>query len=398
LRKDILITVYNMEIGGIERSLINMLESFDYSKFNIDLMIFHHTGEFMNLIPKQVNVLPESKNYSIIRKSFKQCLIEGHYLAVVTRALSKIQANILATLRRLEEGAGYIEMQLSTGYLSYFMPKIEKDYDIAISYAWPHNITAKNVNAPTKIAWIHTDYSKLEVDVKIDLDVWEKYNFIASISEACTQAFLTKYPSLKEKIILVENINSPDFIKKMAIKDKPNEFDVNYFNIVSVGRLSYVKGFDNAVNALKILHDKGFTNIKWYVVGYGGFEIELRKLIKQLNMEEHFILLGKRMNPYAYIKACNLYVQPSRYEGKAVTVTEAKILGKPILITKYPTASCQVIEGKEGMICDQGVNGLVNGIQELYTNEELRQYLIKNNNNHNHDNSYLLNNLYEVIN
>ncbi|OOE15003.1 glycosyl transferase [Fictibacillus arsenicus] len=386
-----------MEIGGIERSLINMLESFDYSKFNVDLMIFHHTGEFMKLIPNQVNVLPENKKYTIIRKSFKQCLKERCYIPIAIRTLCKLQASILAKFRGLEEGSGYIEMQLSSKYLSNFMPKMDKNYDLAISYAWPHDITEKNVNARRKIAWIHTDYSKLEVDIKIDLEVWEKYDFIASISEACTEAFLTKYPSLKEKIILVENINSPEFIKKMAIQDKQDVFKDNYFNIVSVGRLSYVKGFDNAVNALKILHDKGFTNIKWYVVGYGGFELELRKLIKQFGMENSFILLGKKINPYVFIKACDLYVQPSRYEGKAVTVTEAKILGKPILITNYPTAGSQVIEGKEGIICDQSVEGLVNGIQELYRNEELRQHLIKNNDNHNHDNSNLLNNLYEVI-
>ena len=78
-----------------------------------------------------------------------------------------------------------------------------------------------------------------------------------------------------------------------------------------------------------MLHDKGLTNIKWYVVGYGGYEGRIKGIIAQNKLEDSFILLGKKTNPYTYIKACDLYVQPSRYEGKAVTVTEAKILGKP---------------------------------------------------------------------
>ncbi|WP_144266702.1 glycosyltransferase, partial [Clostridioides difficile] len=114
------------------------------------------------------------------------------------------------------------------------------------------------------------------------------------------------------------------------------------FKLVSVARLSHAKGIDNAVKALKLLHDRGLTNIKWYVVGYGGDEEMIRNIIKENNLEDSFILLGKKINPYPYIEACDLYVQPSRYEGKAVTVTEAQILNKPVLITNYPTAKSQV--------------------------------------------------------
>lgn len=185
-----------------------------------------------------------------------------------------------------------------------------------------------------KNSLIHTDYSELEIDNNIDLAVWKKFDAIASISDACTEAFLSTYPSLHDKIKLIENITSPGFIRKMAESDIP--LDERYpesFTLVSVGRLSYVKGFDMAVKALRLLHDKGLTHIRWLVVGYGGYEDELKQLIANNHLEESFVLLGKKVNPYPYIKACDLYVQPSRYEGKAVTVTEAKILGKPILIT-----------------------------------------------------------------
>ena len=124
------------------------------------------------------------------------------------------------------------------------------------------------------------------------------------------------------------------------------------FKLVSVARLSYAKGIDNAVRALKILVDRGYDNIKWYIVGYGGDEQIIKDLIKENNLEDKFILLGKQINPYPYIKSADLYIQPSRSEGKAVTVCEAQILSKPVLITNYTTAQSQIKNGFDGCITE----------------------------------------------
>ncbi|MGO4274706.1 glycosyltransferase, partial [Paenibacillus sp. TAF58] len=251
-KNKILITVYDMEIGGIERSLINMLESFDYDKYEVDLFICHHSGDFLSLIPDKVTLLPQIPAYTVFRKSMRRCLKEGHFSALIIRLLSKAIAGMKARYRNLKEGPGYIQMQLDLKYTSYVLPKLKKNYDLAISYAWPHDIVANKVEAAKKIAWIHTDYSELEIDNKIDLAVWSKFDVIASISDACTEAFIKTYPSLEDKIKQIENITSPIFIKKMA--DDPSQFNESVpgaFHIVSVGRLSYVKGFDMAVKALR---------------------------------------------------------------------------------------------------------------------------------------------------
>ncbi|NHM29264.1 glycosyltransferase [Neobacillus terrae] len=398
MKKDILISVYNMEIGGIERSLINMLESFDYQKYNVDLLIFHHVGEFMSLIPKSVNILPQVERYSGFRKPVKQCLKEKQYSLAFIRVVSKYIAKLKSKSRNMEEGAGYIQMQLTQKYSSFLVPMLDKEYDVAISYAWPHDIIANKVKAKKKVAWIHTDYSKLEIDNELDLIVWKQFDDIAAVSDACRDAFLSTYPALMEKVVVVENITSPNFIKKMAEEEVPlNQVRSNTFNLVSVGRLSYVKGFDLAIEALKLLHDKGLTNIKWYIIGYGGYEKEMKDLITKHDLKDSFILLGKKTNPYPYIKKCDLYVQPSRYEGKAVTVSEAKILGKPILITKYPTASSQIENGVEGLICDLSIPGLAKGIEEFYRNQEMKNILVKNISNKDYSNSYELDKLYKII-
>lgn len=399
MKKQILISVYDMEIGGIERSLINMLECFNYEAYEVDLLIFSHQGDFMSLIPGGVNVLPEISSYSVFRKSVVQCLREGHYMATLIRLVCKNLAFIKAGRRRFNEGAGYIQMQLASKYSSYYVPQLKKEYDLTISYAWPHDIAADKVKAKRKIAWIHTDYSKLEIDNKLDLAAWNKFDYIASISDACTDSFLTIYPSLRNKIKQIENITSPEFIKKMAdeipVIDVPAEEEK--FQIVSVGRLSYVKGFDMAVQALRKLHDKGLTNLKWKVIGYGGYETELKALIAKYGMEHQFVLLGKMTNPYPYIKSCDLYVQPSRYEGKAVTVTEAQILGKPVIITNYPTAASQVENGVDGMICELSPDGIANAIEQLYLNKELRSRLSGNVKDKDYSNSCELDKLYQII-
>lgn len=399
MKKNILISVYDMEIGGIERSLINMLEAFDYENYNVDLLVFEHRGDFMKLIPNQVNLIPQINAYTVFRKPISRCIKEGHYASSIVRIVAKYASIQKAKTRKLEEGPGYIQMQLVSKYSSILMPKLQKYYDVTISYAWPHDLVADRIPAKKKIAWIHTDYSKLEIDHQIDLEMWNKFDYIAAVSEDCCKAFLKTYPLLKNKVFILENITSPSFIKIMSSEALPNKQGLSGpFNILSVGRLSYVKGFDLAVKALRLLHDKGLINIKWYVVGYGGYEQELVELIKSYQMEDSFILLGKQANPYPFIKACDLYVQPSRYEGKAVTVTEAKILNKPIIITNYPTSASQVTNGLDGIICDGNSESIADAIKDLYTDHDLRSYLIRNTKRTDYNNNEEIKKLYEVIN
>lgn len=402
IRKKVLIALYDMEIGGVERSLINMLHSFDYDSYDVDLFICRHTGEFMPMIPAQVNVLPERKSYTAFRKSIVQCLREGLLLTVFLRLIIKFFLTPFYARRAGVSGdTGFIQMQLTAKFLTVIMPSFQRQYDVAISYSWPHDIVLNKVMASCKIGWIHTDYSMLAIDNKLDGASWRRFDYIASISEACTDAFLSKYPSLTERIIQIENITSPHVINKMTVEVAATEQLIaqneEVFNIVSVGRLAHVKGFDMAIEALRMLHDKGLTQIKWYVIGYGVYEAELRKLIVQHRLEDSFVLLGKQLNPYAYIKACDLYVQPSRFEGKAVTVTEAQIVGKPVLITHYPTAHSQVSDGVDGYICELSVIGIAAGIERLYMNNGLRERVIERVQQREYSNVSELKKLYEII-
>lgn len=363
--KNVLITSYDLEVGGVERSLISLLEHFDYDNHDIDLLLFHHHGDFLPYLTDKVNLLEENSKLASFRKPISQVFKEKQYFLGMSRVVAKIKSMITKPAQE-----SVIQMQDMWRYALPFLPRQNEDYDVAISYLWPHDYVAYRVKANKKIAWIHTDYTKIKTDIKRDLKVWNKFDYIISISEDVTKSFLSKYPSLESKIILIENIVSPEFIRKQA-NAEIKELNKDTFNLVSVGRLCHAKGYDLAIPALKKLHAQGYTNIKWYVVGYGGDEQMLRNLIKENNLEESFILLGKKINPYPYIKTCDLYVQPSRYEGKAVTVSEAKVLGKPILLTNYDTAHSQLEHGVDGYITDLSIAGIVAGIKKLYEDENL---------------------------
>lgn len=395
--KDMLIASFDMEVGGVERSLISMLDHFDYTNYKVDLMLYKHQGDFMSLLSDKATLLEEIPAYATFRKSIKQVVMNKQFSLGISRVFSRVHADVKGKLKQLDE-PGYYQMQLMWKYALPFLPKLEKEYDVAVSYLWPHYFVAEKVEAKTKIAWIHTDYSTVDTDVRLDVKMWGKFDHIIAVSEACAVSFLQKYPELGQRVTVIENITSPHLIRKLAGDRVENPMTSDQrFKLITVARLSHAKGIDQAVKALRLLKNRGY-NFAWYVVGYGGDEAGLRQLIAENELDDSFYLLGKKINPYPFIKAADLYVQPSRYEGKAVTVSEAQILGKPVLITNYPTAPSQVEDGFDGRICELSVEGIADGITELLLNDkELFKRLSSNMQQTSYNNEKEINKIYWLI-
>jgi len=392
--KKILISSFDMEVGGVERSLISMLNNFDYDQFDVDLFLYSQSGDFLELLPGDVKLLDEINEYKTVRQSIKAIFKQGLWFLGFARLLAKIR-----TLFYGNEENGYMQTQLIWQYCLPLFPSRAKEYDIAISYLWPHHYVAKKVNAKVKVAWIHTDYSAIATDIEADLSIWKEFDYIVSISSDCSKTFVEKYPMLQDKLLVVENITAPDFITKMSMEKLDDDMFVkDDFNLLSVGRLCHPKAIDKAIKALHIVHQNGFKNIKWFVIGDGPDRKMLEQLISQYNLTKSFILLGKINNPYPYMKVCDLYVQPSRYEGKAVAVTEAKILSKPILITNYPTAKSQITSGTDGVICGNSIEDLAESIIELHQNKKLQNSLSQYCSIQDYGNSNELKKLYSMIN
>jgi glycosyltransferase involved in cell wall biosynthesis len=397
MKKKILISSFDLAIGGVERSLIGLLQHLDYTKYEIDLLLFKHEGEFLSFLPEGPNLLNEIPQYTTFRKSIKEIIKEGYYQIGITRLMGKTLSVLQGRLKGIDE-PGYLNIQYGWEMVTPFLPKLHKEYDVAIGFLWPHHFIGEKVNARKKIGWVHTDYSNIYLNKKAESRMWNKLDKVVAVSEECSSTFLKVFPSLKERTTVIENILSAQMVREQANFGIPKEIESNsdHTILVTVGRLSHAKGIDRAIRACKKLVNLGYS-IKWYVIGYGALEEELTRLIYDLELQEHFFLLGKKVNPYPYIKTADIYVQPSRYEGKAVTIREAQILGKPVLITNFPTAKSQAKDGYDAMIVDSNVEGIVKGIKRFIDDEQYKNNIINNIKNTSYGNENEIEKLYQLI-
>ena len=397
----IFIAMHYMEIGGAETALVGLLNALDPARVDVDLFLYDHRGEMMQFIPEWVNLLPQIPKYSVLERPIVELVKRGFWGIAAARLWAKClsQKAYKRSGSTLENNSGLDKMSKCTTPL---LPKINQSvtYDLAISFLTPHRIVAEKVKVKKKIAWIHTDYTRVWVDAEEELKVWQKYDYVASISGDVTNTFLQVFPSLAPKIVEIENILSPSFVRKRAeLKDVDKEFrQTDKISLLSIGRYSEQKNYDNVPDICKRLIGKTKLNIKWYIIGYGGDEALIRKKIKEAGMEEHVILLGKRSNPYPYIKACDIYVQPSRYEGKSVTVREAQMLCKPVVATNYPTAPSQIRSGVDGVIVPMDNEGCANGLAEVICDKPLQERIIAHLKTHDYGNESEVEKIYTLIN
>lgn len=390
----IFIAMHYMEIGGAETALVGLLNALDPARVDVDLFLYDHRGEMMQFIPKWVNLLPQIPKYSVLERPIVELVKRGFWGI----AAARMSAKLIGKLTNVPSFSMDVFTSLFTNKL---LPTIcpQKKYDLAISFLTPHTYVKNKVVAKKKIAWIHTDYTIYPIAKNVELPIWSSYNFIASISNDVTRTFLQVFPTLAPKIVEIENILSPSFVRKRAeLEDTDKEFrQTDKISLLSIGRYSEQKNYDNVPDICKRLINKTKLNIKWYIIGYGGDEALIRQKIKEAGMEEHVILLGKRSNPYPYIKACDIYVQPSRYEGKSVTVREAQMLCKPVVVTNYPTAPSQIRSGIDGVIVPMDNEGCANGLAEVICDKSLQERIIAHLKTHDYGNESEVDKIYELI-
>ena len=382
MKKRIFISIHYMEIGGAEISLMGLLDSIDYSRYDVDLFVYKHKGELMEYIPKEVNILPEESSYANLENSISEALLNGRLRLVAARLRAKMEFKSYCR-RNPNLFDDFASHQIAARRTTPVLPSLEKygEYDLAISFLQPHNIVLEKVKAKKKIAWIHTDYTVVSVDPEMELPVWSRYDRIMSISDAVTETFLKVFPSLSDKITVMRNILPQSFVDRRSLlvpqeeirKEMPAEEGV--VNILSIGRYSIQKNFDNVPQICRFILDSG-CRIRWYIMGWGAEEDVIKANIEKCGVASSVILLGKKQNPYPYIKACDWYVQPSRYEGAAVTVREAQMLRRPVIITDYPTASSQVEDGLDGRIVPLENRKCAEGIVAAIKDENLKNSII----------------------
>ena len=354
----------SMFIGGAERSLLGLLEAIDYAQYDVSLFLYRHEGEFLAYIPDQVNLLPPMKEYGTFDVPIRSLLFSRRWRFGLARLISKAALKTHCLISGEKKGV-WMSMQYTARYLLPLLPEIPGEYDLGVMFLGVADPLIHKVKAKKKVTWCHTDYDTLYPNKGMDRKTYEAVDHVVFVSDACREKMTRFYPALTDKTRVIENILGEKLLLQQAevpVKDMPHLDDG--YRLLSIGRFSEAKNFDNVPNICKSLLDAGL-HVKWYLIGYGGDESLIRQKILEEGMEEHVILLGKKENPYPYIKACDLYVQPSRYEGKCVTVREAQTLGKPVVITRYATSASQLEEGVDGVIVPMDNEGCAAGIADL---------------------------------
>ena len=398
MKRRIIIIGHYLEIGGAETSLIGLLNALDYEKVEVDLFLYRHSGELMDKIPTHVNLLPEIPQYSFIENSIKETFISGQILIGLTRLWAKLLFNIYKTKVKnssIDPYYGYLERALR-----FVLPSLKKygNYDLALNFIGMPCVVLEKINAEVKVTWIHTDYGRISVNKKLEGPRWLKFDKIVSISKDVTRTFIQVFPDTVSKIVEIENILSPQLIKHRAAEfNVGNEILLKKgcINILSIGRFCEAKRFEAIPKMLNIIKQNGI-NVHWYIIGYG----DDSKIIEQCNVynvNNMMTILGKKSNPYPYIKACDIYIQPSIYEGKSVTVREAQILCKPVAITNYATAKSQIIDGVDGVILPIDIEGCANGIVDFINNVQLRESIVEYLKTHDYGNELEVNKIYDLF-
>lgn len=396
--KKVLFFAHGMELGGAERALLGLLEHIDYSRVQVELFLMHHKGELLGDIPDQVKLFPELSQYASLAVPIGEVIRKRQLHVALGRVMGKMLAKRRVKQLGLPADNG-VALEYSHKYTLAMMPPVGNgEYDLAVSFLTPHYFVANRAKSRKKIAWIHTDYSKVAVDAASELKMWAAYDAIVSISEDVTRTFTRVFPTLADKVICIENI-----LPVRSMERQQDAFDASAemkkddaIILLSIGRFSTPKNFDNVPDICRRLRESGL-NVRWYLIGYGGDEPLIRQKIEEAGMQDKVVILGKKSNPYPYIKACDLYVQPSRYEGKCVSVREAQMLGKPVVITNYATAPSQLEDGVDGVIVPMDNEGCAEGIARLLRDPQRMEMLRKNCLERDYSNAAEVEKLYELM-
>lgn len=369
--KKVLIVIPTLRMGGAEKSLVSLLKALDPQRVAVDLYLFEGGGVLQAEVPEWVNILEAdavTRGMTLeLRNYLPEVLRSGHICAACAR--------IWMTLRsRISKKPGF-----SWNLVEKYISALEKHYDVAVGYleGFTDFFVLDKVKAEKKIGWIHTDYTGRKPHNE-EKRYYSRFDELVTITDVCKHAFEEIYPETKGKLRVIENIVLPAEVISKADSAMTDDWKTAVdYQLVTVGRLDHHKGIDIAAETAKILKDRGLQ-FCWHVYGRGAMQSELEQYIRGNDLNGYFVLEGLRENPYPYMQHADMIVQPSRKEGKSLVLDEAKILGKAIVVTDYPSVRDQITDGVTGMITGMTPEAIADGIEELIQNPELKTQLEQN--------------------
>lgn len=387
----ILFVAQNLEMGGIQKALINTLKELSRNNdFEIDLFIFGD-GPLIEELPKNINLYFSSLLLNLVSTPFSIVREKRAFPFLVLRILCMILARITGSEKFYR--------------LLFRRQRKFENYDVAISYfndvqtgyfnRGTNQFVIENISAK-KIAWIHTDPIQAGFKYKNSLNTYKDFDKIVCVSEACKKNFQDIVPEFNYKTYVVHNFFPIEEIKKKSSMFDPIE--EKKICLVSVGRIdNSTKRFNYIPEICKRLNDASIVNYKWIVVGDGPDIESNKRLVETLKVSNFVEFVGEKVNPYPYIEKSDLFVLTSAYEGYPMVVGESIILGTPVLSTCYSAAHEQIVNNINGIITGMELEDLYLALKDVLENPYKLRFLKKNSENTICSNTQAMKQFLEVV-
>ncbi|MDP2452523.1 MULTISPECIES: glycosyltransferase [unclassified Kaistella] len=335
----ILFLIPTLMHGGAEKVLVNLANNLDPTKYDVTL-------------------------YSIFDEGINKQFLQSH-------------VKYRSRFNKVFRGNSLLMKLFSPKVLYRFF--IKENYDIVVSYLeGPAARIISGCENPEiqKIAWIHIELNNEKeasvgfISVNSARKAYEKFDRIVAVSETVGECF-KKNMTTKVPLQVLYNTNETDQIRKLGLEPVENVFEKEILQVCSVAKIAAPKGFDRLLIAHKQLMDEGLPH-HINILGIGPEQEKLEKKAKELGVSESFRFLGFHQNPYQYVSKCDLYVCSSHTEGFSTAVSEALILGIPVVSTNCSGALEMLGENNEyGIVTENSTEGIYQGMKQMLSDRTL---------------------------
>lgn len=360
MKKKVLFIAEELQFNGAVMSLLALLKALPKDRYDISLFLFLHGGELMGRLPKDITLLPEYLSYAVYRLPLKDALVR----AVKSLRFDLVVFRLMVALRRRLHFARFPW---------FWLPKIEIPCDAVFSYAdgFAAEMIVSRVIKGKKVCWIHVDLSLWKHWDHVRSAMLSADGYVAVSQNAAKQFLSVANERAVKRTWVVHNIIEADECKCRA-EEGSVPVSGSQIRILSYGRITAQKGFDLIPEMARKL-EKPFT---WLIVGDGPTRDALQAKADQMIVGEYVNFIGQRENPMPYVKAADIVVIPSRSEGWGMTLSEALVLGKPVVATDLPVFREQVRDGVNGLLCPlDDTDAFAEAINRLMCDEDLRNRL-----------------------
>lgn len=386
MKRNILFVVDEKRMGGVSVLFETIISLMDISNYNIDLLVLHNNGEMFKNLPSGINIIYGSSYFEAIDYTMKEIIKKK---------------SIKLLLKKIK-----VVLDMKTGHIENVIKKerkkiLTKKYDVEIAFkdGFTALFTAFG-DSKRKIHWLHYEYKKTNPNGKYDKlfkRILPTFDKIVAVSDNVKKCFNDIY-HLDDKVIVIYNVVNGEKIIELSKEESNVLLNSNELNLVSVGRLHEMKGYDRLIDTIyKLKGDGIFDNVKLRIYGDGPLFETLNQKISDLELTNDIFLMGSVMNPYKYIKNSDLFILSSIYEPFGLVIVESLTLGVPVLATLNSATDKLISNDYNGLIVENSLDGLYSGLKKIIENKEILKKYKNNLTNYFYDNNEQLNKIKQIL-